>query len=114
MGFATEDYGHGTSVTRSFPFGLYIRARVMCSDGTVRATHRLASTADTFFSVPCAVKVKGRTVAGYLTIETADGCTPDKPGDPSVVKFVAVTYRKNHDALPDGAWIRNPAAVPVK
>lgn len=90
MASATTKYGKGTSITQQFPWGTYDRAQVLCSDGKVRATTRIAETADTFFSVPASVKVSGKTVAGYLTIE--DG----------VVMFVAYTYRKNGGLLPDG------------
>ena len=54
----THEYAQGTSVTQEHPWGFYIRARVMCPDGIVRATARIAMTADTFFSVPCAVNVR--------------------------------------------------------
>ena len=90
MSTDTRKYGKGTSVTQRFPWGTYVTARVLCSDGKVRATTRIAATADTFFSVPASVKVNGRTVAGYLTIED------------DVAMFVAYTYRKNGGLLPDG------------
>jgi hypothetical protein len=77
----------------------------MCSDGTVRPTVRISASADTFFSVPCAVRVKGKTVSGYLTVETAQGYSTDAgDDDPAVAKFVAYTYGKNADLLPRGAW----------
>jgi hypothetical protein len=69
MATDTRKYGKGTSVTQSFPFGFYVRAQVLCSDGKVRPTTRLAETADTFYSVPAAVKVSGKTVSGFLTLE---------------------------------------------
>ena len=90
MATDTRKYGKGTSVTQSFPWGIYIRAQVLCSDGKVRATSRIAETADTFFSVPASVKVNGKTVAGYLTMED------------DVALFVAYTYGKNGNVLPKG------------
>ncbi len=102
----TQRYAFNTSTTVNMPWSTYVRARVMCSDGVVRATARISSTPDTFFSVPCAVKVKGRTVAGYLTSETADGWSTETDQDPTVIKFVAVTYRKNHALLPASMWRR--------
>jgi hypothetical protein len=90
MSTSTHKYGKGTSVTQSYPWGIYVRAQVLCSDGKVRATSRIADTAETFFSVPASVKVNGTTVAGYLTIED------------NVALFVAYTYRKNGAMLPEG------------
>ena len=50
------------------PFGLFIRkgSRVLCSDGKIRPLARLAETADTIFSVPAAVRIKGRYIHGYV------------------------------------------------
>jgi hypothetical protein len=100
----TREYAYGTSLVQSFPWGLYWSGRAMCSDGRVRALKRIAQTADTFFSVPAAVTVAGRTVAGYVTVECATGSSVPTAGDPSIVKFVAYTYRRNGDALPAGKW----------
>lgn len=97
----TREYGHGTSLTQSFPWGLYVGGKALCSDGKVRTLKRISETADTFFSVPAAVTVKGRTVAGYVTVESIDGFT--STGEP-VVKFVAVKYRRNHYLLPEGTY----------
>jgi hypothetical protein len=64
-------------------------------------TARLGSTADTFYSVPATVTVKGRTVSGFLTFT---GNSLDRPADPMVVKFIANAYGRNADALPEGAY----------
>jgi hypothetical protein len=101
-----RNYGAGTSLVQSFPWGLFHGGRVMCSDGAVRSLKRIAETADTFFSIPAAVTVKGRTVAGYVTFETADGSSVATPDDPMVAKFIAYTYGKNGALLPHGAWRR--------
>lgn len=97
-------YSHGTYLTVEYPWGVYHGGRVMCSDGRVRALKRIATTADTFFSVPASVAVRGRTVAGYVTVECVSGSSVETDDDPAVAKFVAVTYGRNHDALPDGVW----------
>ena len=111
MTISTRDYWSGTCLTQSYPWGLFIGGRALCSDGKVRALKRIAPTADSFFSVPASVTVGGRTVAGYVTVETLDGFTTyyDET-DPQVVKFVAYTYRKNGDALPDGLYRRKDEA----
>ena len=103
---STTRYGFDTSTTVNMPWSTYVRARVMCSDGVVRPTVRISSTADTFFSVPCAVRVKGKTVAGFLTCETADGWSTDTAEDPAVIKFVAYSYGKNGNLLPGHGWKR--------
>jgi hypothetical protein len=99
-----REYGLDTWVSSSYPFGLYAGAQVLCSDGRVRKCARIASTADTFFSVPAAVKVAGKTVSGYVTIEALSGLSTETEDDPAVVKFVAYTYGKNGDLLPKGAF----------
>lgn len=86
------------------PFSGYINGRAICSDGRVRNLKRIAFTADTFFSVPASVTVKGKTVAGYVLVETCEGWTTPSDDDPAVVKFRAYIYRKNHEILPTGDW----------
>jgi hypothetical protein len=88
MATSTTKYAHGTSVTQRFPFGLYVSARLLCSDGKVRPTVRLAETADSFYSVPAAVKVNGKTVSGYLTMESG------------TAKFIASSHGRNAALLP--------------
>jgi hypothetical protein len=59
-----------TRVSQTYPWGLYTRNghRVLCSDGVVRAAS-MAPTADTFFSIPASVRIKGKTISGYVTTE---------------------------------------------
>jgi len=76
-------YEQGTSITESYPWGIYVKARVLCPDGRVRTTKRIAATADTFFSIPASVTVQGKTVSGYVTF------------DDDTVKFVPYKYGKN-------------------
>lgn len=87
-----------TYVTQTCPWGLYTRNghRLLCSDGKIRAAS-LASTPDTFFSVPATVRVNGHTVSGYMTTETAQGYSSDAP--------VAYCFRR-HDSHADKlpAW----------
>jgi hypothetical protein len=62
-----------TVLQQTFPWGLYKCAgsRVLCSDGKVRALAYLANTSDTFFSIPAAVRIKGKYISGYVTGEDA-------------------------------------------
>jgi hypothetical protein len=104
----TRNYGRGTSITVRSPWGLYVSAKALCSDGKVRTVSRISITADTFFSVPAAVTVykngARRTVSGYITFETLTGMSTETEGDPMVVKFHRYSYGKNADALPMGAY----------
>ena len=86
-------FGHGTFMVQSFPWGFYRYAAGLCADGVVRTSTRMSSTPDTFFSIPGAVKVRGKTVSGYFTHGDLDGTT--------TVMFVAYRYGKNADVLPD-------------
>lgn len=101
------EYGYGTSlVMERGPFACgFESARAMCSDGIVRNV-RFANggIADTFFSIPGRVSVKGKTVSGFVTVETAEGWSTETEGDPAVVKFYAFTHRANGALLPEGTW----------
>lgn len=101
-----RDYGMGTYLLMRMPFGLFEGGRVLCSDGVVRTLKRIAQTADTFFSIPAAVEVKGKTVAGFVTVETEEGLSTETEKDKAVAKFCAVKYRKNWELLPEGTWRR--------
>jgi hypothetical protein len=85
--------GHGGGI---------VYGRALCSDGKVRTLSRVAPFADTAFSVPAAVKVKGRTVSGFVMVETLGGWDTPSEEDPAVVKFVAYTYGRNASLLPAG------------
>jgi hypothetical protein len=56
-------------------YGMYhipVKAtNVLCPDGIYR-TARITAEADTFFTIPAQVQVRGKTVSGYLTHETND------------------------------------------
>lgn len=120
MGFTLNqtDYGMGTSLTYWLPWGDYVKARVLCSDGKVRATSRLSLTPDTFFSTPAAVTVwkdgKRYTVSGFITVETLAGYTTVMPNDPPVVKFVAFSKGRNSGLLPAGPFRKGPSNVSVR
>jgi hypothetical protein len=73
----------------------------MCSDGVVRKTKRIAPTADTFFSVPAAIVVRGKTVAGYITVNTRSGSSVPTDDDPARVEFRPYKYRRNYGMLPE-------------
>ena len=73
----------------------YKVTRVLCADGRERVAY--VRDADTFFTMPARVKVRGRTVTGHIWIDTV----PDSPTEGHVL-FVPFAYRKNANALP--AW----------
>lgn len=72
MSFQT--YG-ATRLSTHQPWGLLAATgtRLLCADGKVRAPSRLAASADTYFSVPAAMRIKGVTVTGYATTEETSG-----------------------------------------
>lgn len=84
----TRTHGRGTSMTVSYPWGLFLRCRAICPDGKVRSV-RVAQTADTFFSIPASVLFKGKRVAGYVTF------SDDYGSEPAWVEFRVVDGRKN-------------------
>lgn len=84
----TNEYKHGTYVIKQYPFGWYLGGAALCSDGKVRKIKRISETADTWFSIPASIRVNGRTVAGYISI------------DDGVVKFHQYNNRKNSHLLP--------------
>ena len=105
----TREYGMGTKLVATYPFGFYRGGYALCSDGKVRKLKRISETADTFFSVPAAVVVKGKTVAGFIMFETMQGFSTETENDPAVVKFRAFQNRKNANLLPEGVYRTNIA-----
>src|SRR5262249_11529936 len=95
----------GTYLDSSYPFGFFRGGAALCSDGKVRRLKRISEPADTFFSVPAAVTVNGKTVSGYVTVDSVDDLEGlPVPGRPEVVKFIAITYGRNHAQLPAGSY----------
>jgi len=90
---STIKYSQDTSVTVRSPWGFYISARVMCPDGIARNVKRISECADTFFSVPCSVTFKGKTIAGYMTF--ADTHPNDYNSTEQHVEFRPYQNRKN-------------------
>ena len=98
-------YAYGTRLDTAGPWQLYSGGRALCSDGVIRPLAYVAHSADTWFSVPAAVRVSGRYVAGYVSTGTLDGSDVYvNDDDPRVVKFHRFDYGPNHDALPAGSW----------
>jgi hypothetical protein len=99
-------------LTRNEPAAFGQRARLgetyrPCAAGGVvqSTTFTLISfwnglTADTFFSVPSAVKVNGRTVSGYVTMQCRSGSSVVTDEDPELLIFVAYQYGRNCHLLP--------------
>lgn len=59
-----------TYVSRSYPWGLHPRNghRLLCADGIIRSAE-LGETADTFFSIPASVRINGKRISGYASVE---------------------------------------------
>jgi hypothetical protein len=85
------------AVSYRYRFGMQSFAKVtnaICEDGIQRNAH-VTAEADTFFSLPAKVYVKGKTVAGFLTRSTLEGWSTPTDDDPAVWRFIAYSYRKN-------------------
>lgn len=95
-----NSYALGTYTLHRMPWGTFVGGAALCTDGRVRKLARISSTADTFFSVPASVRVAGKYVSGFITIQTIQGCSTPTDDDPAIVKFVAYTNRKNASLLP--------------
>lgn len=94
------EYGDGTFLERGLgEFGAgWSHGRALCSDGQVRAVRfPRGGHADTFFSVPAVCTIKGKTVSGFVTVETRDGYSTPTENDPAVAKFIATG--KNRDVF---------------
>lgn len=70
----------------------FVAGRALCPDGKIRQLKRISISADTFFSIPASVTVRGKTVAGFVSTNTLNDST-------SVVKFTPYKYRKNANAF---------------
>lgn len=96
-------YARGTSLElEPGPFACaFVSGRALCVDGKVRAVRfPSGGIADTFFSVPATVTVGGKTVSGYVTVETVEGYSIPAEDDPEIVRFVANSYGRNGHLLP--------------
>lgn len=100
-------YAYGTSLTpKPGPFSCgWIRAKAVCADGVVRsiawdARRETSGVADTFFSVPARVRIRGKWVSGYVTSQTVSGLSTPCEADPGIVVFVHHTKGKNAALLP--------------
>lgn len=87
-----------------FSVGPRIVRKALCADGSQRSAYCSALGADTFFSIPAHVKVRGRTVAGYVTRSTLNGFSTETPADPAVWKFVHYPGRKNGGLIERQEW----------
>jgi hypothetical protein len=63
-----------TKINFTYPWGLIRRNgnRLLCADNIVRAAE-LAQCADTFFSIPAHIRIKGKRIEGYATSDDANG-----------------------------------------
>ena len=87
-----------THVKQTYPWGLFEDAghRLLCSDGVIRAA-KLAVTADTFFSVPASIRIKGKYVSGYYTTEEQRYI----PGEKTEPPFLTAHVFRHHDGQDD-------------
>jgi hypothetical protein len=62
-------YKDGTSLITDGPWSIFVGGRALCPDGKVRALSWVAQCADSYWTVPAAVKVKGKKVSGFVTFK---------------------------------------------
>lgn len=95
-------YADSTYLRTSTMWDVYSGGAAMCSDGIVRTLKRISPTADTFFSIPAAVSVRGKTVSGYVSI--TDLTDPNGNGtandDKSTVTFHATGKHRDYIGEP--------------
>jgi hypothetical protein len=85
-------------IVRRGPWDIPYKAeRVLCGDG-VRRTVRVREP-DTYFSLPGTVKVRGKSVSGFVSFSKY---VDEERGDEvSVLTFTPYKYGKNADVLPN-------------
>jgi hypothetical protein len=98
----TTHYANGTSLRTATCWDVYSGGAALCSDGIVRALKRIALTADTYFSIPAAVSVRGVTVSGYVSLSdlsdaNGNGAAND---DRSTVVFHATGKHRDYIGEP--------------
>lgn len=113
---------HESSLVRdSGPWAMGIRCArgALCPDGVRRTAYpTYDGIADTFYSVPCRVRVTRDgarfTVGGYVTVETMDGYSSHSDEDPLTVKFLPYLYGRNGHVLASdeslGGYVRTAHA----
>lgn len=83
------EYAYGTGFRfSSSPWCQVTGGRAMCPDGAVRSLARIGEP-DTVWTRPAAVRVRGKYVRGYVTIESTEGYDVATDSDPAVLKFTA-------------------------
>jgi hypothetical protein len=63
-----------TKINFTYPWGLIRRNgnRLLCADNIIRAAE-LAQCADTYFSIPASIRIKGKRITGYATSDESNG-----------------------------------------
>lgn len=95
---------HGkTNMAQTFPWGLFVRkgTRLLCADGKIRSVAYLAHTADTAFSVPCAIRIKGKYITGYATGQEQVWITGEKETDFKSAHVFRHHTGQTYNPLPD-------------
>ena len=95
-----KHFGYGTYLDLDPVYHNTYGGAALCSDNKVRKLKRVG-VPDTFFSMPASVRVKGKTVSGYITTDTRDGFSTESPTDLMMVRFRAYNYGKNAYLLPN-------------
>ena len=69
-------YAKGTEIIRGpGPWALNIAARAICPDGRVRKMR--IGEADTFWTCPARLSYRGKTISGFVSLESDSGLSSD-------------------------------------
>ena len=90
-----REYAQGTFLATRQPWGIFVGGRALCPDGVVRNLKRISICADSFFSVPAAITYRGKTIAGFVSMDTIGGNSIPTDNDLAVVRFHCYEYRRN-------------------
>lgn len=88
----------GQSVTTEVrPFDTIAGRITRRSDCMIRRA-QITGEPNTWSSIPARVSIGGRTIRGYVTIETIEGWSTATPDDPAIYVFVPFTGQLPDDA----------------
>lgn len=66
MKTTTLSHSHGTFLKTRGPWSVFHSAKAICPDGKARVVSRIALVADSFFSIPAGMRIKGKYYSGFL------------------------------------------------
>jgi hypothetical protein len=96
-GFDPRSYEPNVEYRHYWGMDHLFRVDAKCTDNMVRRA-TVTAEADTYFSTPARVQVRGKSISGFLT--TTDHYNLPEDGNRAVYEFIQYSYGKNGDMLP--------------